>query len=84
MGGLFTKHINQDLFKTWTHKMSYVLGYITADGCITVSKDRKKHPFSLNITSIDKKHLYRIRKVLESEHKVGRKPAGRCLSISHT
>jgi len=46
MGGLFTKYINQDFFKTWTHEMSYVLGYITADGCITVSKDRKKHPFS--------------------------------------
>jgi len=63
--------------------MSYVLGYITADGCITVSKDRRKHPFSLNITSIDKKHLYRIRKVLESEHKVGRKSAGRLNAFAY-
>ena len=45
MGGLFTKYINQDLFKTWTHEMSYVLGYITADGYITVSKNRKNPLF---------------------------------------
>jgi len=83
MGGLFTKYINQDFFKTWTHEMSYILGYITADGCITVSKDRKKHPFSLNITSAEKKHLYRIRKVLESEHKVGRKSAGRLNAFAY-
>ena len=57
--------------------MSYVLGYITADGCITVSKNRRKYPFSLNITSTEKKHLYRIRKTLESEHKVGKKTGGK-------
>jgi len=63
--------------------MSYVLGYITADGCITVSKDRRRHPFSLNITSVEKKHLHRIRKVLESEHKVGRKPVGRLNAFAY-
>jgi len=82
MRELFTKHINQDLFKTWTHEMSYVLGYITADGCITVSKDRKKHPFLLNITSVDKKHLYRIRKALSSTHKISKK-TGRCANVAY-
>ncbi len=57
--------------------MSYLLGYIIADGCITVSKNRKKHPFSLNITSADKKHLYKLRKALKSEHKINRKPGGK-------
>ena len=63
--------------------MSYVLGYVTADGCITVSKNRRKHPFSLNITSAEKKHLYRIRKALESEHKVGRKPTGKSNTFAY-
>ena len=56
--------------------MSYVLGFITADGCITVSKERPNRPFSLNITSVDKKHLYKIRKVLNSEHKISKKTGG--------
>lgn len=56
--------------------MSYILGYITADGCIVVSKDRKKHPLSLNITSAEKRHLYRIRKALNSHHKIGKKTGG--------
>ena len=53
--------------------MSYFLGYIVADGCITVSQNRK-YPFTLNITSSEKKYLYRLRNVLESEHKISKKP----------
>jgi len=56
--------------------MSYILGYITADGCICVSKNRK-HPFSLNITSKDKAHLYNIRAILGSGHRIGKKKNGR-------
>ena len=56
--------------------MSYVLGFIVADGCITVSKERPNRPFSLNITSVDKKHLYKIRRVLNSEHKISKKTSG--------
>ena len=53
--------------------MSYILGYITADGCIVVSKDRKKHPFMLNITSADKNHLNRLKKAFNSGHKISKK-----------
>ncbi len=74
---LLLKNINQDFFKTWTSGMGYVLGYVAADGCITVSKDRKKNPFTFNITSAEKRHLYRIRKVLNSEHKISKKTGGR-------
>jgi len=77
MGAKFTKHINQDFFKKWTSEMAYVLGYIIADGCITVSRERKKHPFSLNVTSAEKKNLLRIKRALESEHKIGIKYGGR-------
>ena len=73
---IFKKRINQDFFKRWTSEMSYVLGYVTADGCIAVSKDRKKNPFTLNITSAEKKHLCRLRNALGSEHKIGKKSGG--------
>ena len=25
--------VNEDFFKTWSHNMAYILGFITADGC---------------------------------------------------
>lgn len=71
------KKINCDIFKIWNGEMAYILGYIFADGCISFDKNRKKNPYTLNITSIDKKHLYKIRKSLNSSHKVGKKTNGR-------
>lgn len=53
--------------------MSYLLGYITADGCVGICKGRKKNPYTFNITSIDKGHLYRLRKIIESTHKISQK-----------
>ncbi|XOB41984.1 MAG: LAGLIDADG family homing endonuclease [Candidatus Nealsonbacteria bacterium] len=73
MGNVYTRHINHNFFKKWNSKMSYVLGYIVADGCIAISKDRKSHPFTLNITSADLKHLYLLKETLESEHKISKK-----------
>lgn len=73
MGSIFIKKIDQNIFKHWTYDMSYLLGYIVADGCLVVDKKRTKHPLTLNITSIDKKHLYKLRKILNSEHKIGKK-----------
>ena len=81
MGSVFKKRINWDFFKQWTHEMSYVLGYIVADGCIAVRKDRMKNPYTLNITSADKEHLYKIRKVLDSEHAISKKFNGSSTGI---
>lgn len=77
MSQAIVKNINQDIFKIWNSEMAYLLGYIFADGCILVDKNREKNPHTLNITSVDKKHLYKIRKALGSDHKIGRKTNGR-------
>jgi len=53
--------------------MAYVLGYITADGCIACRKNRKKNPYILDITSVDLEHLNKIKKILKSEYKIGKK-----------
>ncbi len=73
MSQIATKNINQNIFKTWSSEMAYLLGYIFADGCITFDKSREGNPYTLNITSADKMHLYKIRKSLGSNHKVGNK-----------
>lgn len=80
---IFKKSLNQKFFKNWAFKMSYVLGYIIADGCITTSKDRKNNPFTLNITSTEKKQLYRIKKALKSGHKISKKPTGKPGAIGY-
>ena len=56
--------------------MAYVLGYIVADGCIAVSKEKRKNPYTLNITSAEYDHLERVRDVMNSAHKIGKKPNG--------
>jgi len=53
--------------------MAYILGYITADGCIGFRKNRKKNPYILDITSVDLRHLNKIKKTLNSTYKIGRK-----------
>ena len=57
--------------------MAYVLGFFVADGCITISKNRENNPYTFNITSVDLEHLYNIKKVLNSDYKVGKKSNGR-------
>ncbi len=32
--GVFTYPTNVDYFRTWSHPMAYILGFITADGCV--------------------------------------------------
>lgn len=66
------KHINKDFFKIWTDEMSYVLGYIVADGCIIKRANREKS-YILNITSVDHDHLRKINKAMDSDYAIGAK-----------
>lgn len=55
--------------------MSYVLGYVVADGCVFKDKSRE-NSFIFNITSKDKTHLEKIKKIFKSQHKISIKPNG--------
>ncbi|MDA2922195.1 LAGLIDADG family homing endonuclease [Patescibacteria group bacterium AH-259-L07] len=78
MGRIPTKNINQDFFKHWSYNMSYVLGYIVADGCIysCTPKDRKKPRYFFCITSKDLPHLTKIKNTLSAQHKIYSKRSG--------
>ena len=59
------KYIDKDFFKTWGPEMAYVLGFLNADGNMSVSK-RGAHFFSIQIA--DKEILYAMRSAMHSEH----------------
>lgn len=62
------KAVNKDFFKIWTKEMAYVLGFFAADGYVTINK-RGGHFLCIQIT--DKELLEKIKKVMQSEHKIG-------------
>ena len=60
--------VNEDFFSQWTPEMAYILGYIYADGSLEdATYIRGKY---MRITSVDKDSIVRIRKCLDSEHKI--------------
>ncbi len=70
-----------DFFRKWSPEMAYLLGYITADGCVIKRRDRI-NSYVLNITSKDKKHLFKIRNVLNSNHPISQKYNSQGLAYS--
>ena len=60
--------VNENFFKEWTPEMAYVLGYIYADGSLEdASYIRGKY---IRISSVDQDSIVRIKKCLNSEHKI--------------
>ncbi len=60
--------------------MSYVLGFVVADGCIGVKRIRKKDgakQYYFNITSKDKLHLENIKKAMGAQQKIYSKRSSR-------
>ena len=76
MGMIYKKKINLKFFKKWSPEMAYILGYITADGCLIKRKDRK-NSWVLNITSKDKYHLKNLRRSMDSNYEISPKNNGR-------
>ena len=62
------RRFDRDFFKVWSSEMAYVLGFIFADG--TVFKN-KRGAFFLEITSTDVEIIKKIRKIMNSDHKIG-------------
>lgn len=59
--------INQQFFDNWNPEMAYVLGFFSADGNLAVNPRGAKY---LQFTSTDEEILIKIRRVMESDHKI--------------
>jgi hypothetical protein len=63
--------VNENYFKKWTSVMSYVLGYLYADGSLEdASYLRGKY---LRVSSIEKENIIKIRELLNSKHTITEK-----------
>lgn len=61
------KKVNIHFFKKWSPEMAYVLGFFAADGYITQNK-RGGNYWNIQIT--DRDILEKIKRCIESEHKI--------------
>ncbi len=65
--------INENFFSSWSSDMSYVLGFVTADGCVGVRRIRKRDNekvYYFNITSKDIEILEKIKNSMEGQQKI--------------
>lgn len=66
-----SKRIDKLFFKNWSRDMAYVLGFFLADGNMIMTK---RGGYFLSFYSADKKILYEIRRSLNSDHKISKRP----------
>ena len=64
------KKVNVDFFKKWSPEMAYVLGYFAADGCMFINPRGSKY---VSFSSTDREILEKVKRILESKHKVSMK-----------
>jgi hypothetical protein len=64
--------VNQKFFSEWNPEMSYILGFIVADGCIGTKRVRKDggRQFFLDITSKDIQLLESIKTAMSASQKI--------------
>lgn len=65
-----THTLNEDYFKRIGPEEAYWLGFIAADGCVTVRARHKTHQFVLSVASKDKEHLEKLRDAIGSTHQI--------------
>jgi hypothetical protein len=60
------REVNDRFFQDWTAQMAYVFGYWLADGNMAL----ERYNYSITFVSKDEDHLHKIRKALNSTHRV--------------
>lgn len=61
--------MNVDFFKTWSPNMAWLLGYIWADGCVTLPNEKHKG-YCLRFCSKDKELIDHVVRLLGAHQKV--------------
>lgn len=62
--------VNKNFFKKWSFDMAYVLGFFTADGCLTINP-RGAH--FIEFTNTDGDILEKIKRAMGSKHKISKR-----------
>lgn len=57
--------MNVDLFKTWSSDMAWLLGYIWADGCLSIDKDNGSYKLLFKCTIKDRELVDRVYLLLD-------------------
>ena len=68
-------YVNENFFSNWSSSMAYVLGFFAADGTLTFN--RKRRNYYVEFASADCEILNKIRKILESGHKISTRKKGK-------
>lgn len=68
-GGSNKKSLNETFFKKWSPNMSYVLGYLSADGAVEDVRKSSRTCY-ITVTSIDKDLILNVKEVLQSKHNI--------------
>lgn len=72
-GGHNQKSFNEDFFKTWSPAMSYILGFISADGAVVDARKSSRTCYT-SIVINDIELLQQIKKAMNSTHPLHLKP----------
>lgn len=67
-GGWNKDFVNSRFFKEWTSEMSYVLGFLYADGCLIEHKSSRAQ--YIQFGSSDLEIIRLIKRLLDSDHKI--------------
>ncbi len=57
---------NEDFFNEWNEEMSYILGYVFADGNVSWNPEKSYHSMTITASEKDHEHLEKIRGILSS------------------
>ncbi len=71
--GQRVRTLNESAFDQITEESAYWIGFLMADGSIGDTKKNKQKSLLLALNNKDISHLYKIKKFLKSEHKIGNK-----------
>lgn len=61
-------YVNEEFFTKWSPNMAYVLGFFSADGCLSINQKRNNK--YIEFVSTDYEIIEKIKSTLESEHKI--------------
>lgn len=64
------KKIDKNFFKKWTREMAYILGFLFADGSVSITK---QGGYYFSFHSSDRDLLFRMREIMKSDHKISKR-----------